>query len=158
MYKIISFSSALLLPIIVSLLTFGNVTLINNVSKFLIENTVTIIGIILSVNCATSLGVFNIFLERAEENPDFMKYFNDVKREIRHNLTLLITLFFISIIFILLEKAGICILLEKASIEAKYFFLVSNFVLISSLILSAFALWELVCFYGLGIPPNIRKD
>ena len=97
MYKIISFSSALLLPIIVSLLTFGNVNLINSVNKFLIENTITIIGIILSVNCATALGVFNMFLDRAEQNKIYMKYLILIKTEIKHNLTLLVALFLFSI-------------------------------------------------------------
>ena len=149
MYKIISFSSALLLPIIVSLLTFGNVNLINSVNKFLIENTITIIGIILSVNCATALGVFNMFLDRAEQNKIYMKYLILIKTEIKHNLTLLVALFLFSILLIMLEKCGI---------ENQYFMMFVNFTMIFNLILSGFALWEIVCFYGFGIPPNIADN
>ncbi|AUR52538.1 hypothetical protein [Aquella oligotrophica] len=146
MYKIISFTSALLLPIIVSVLTFRNVNLINSTNKFLIENTITIIGIILSVNCATALGVFNMFLDRAEKNKIYIKYLIPIKMQIKHNLTLLVVLFFLTILLIMLEKSGI---------ENQYFVMCVNAILIFNLILSGFALWEIVCFYGFGIPPNI---
>lgn len=149
MYKIISFSSALLLPIIVLLLTFSNVSLINEVNKFLIENTITIMGIILSVNCATALGVFNMFLDRAERNEIYIKYLIPIKTEIKHNLTLLVALFFFSILLIMLEKCGV---------ENQYFIMCVNAILIFNLILSGFALWEIVCFYGFGITPDIAEN
>ena len=49
-------------------------------------------------------------------------------------------------------------MLEKCGIENQYFMMFVNFTMIFNLILSGFALWEIVCFYGFGIPPNIADN
>jgi hypothetical protein len=120
------------------------------VNKFLVNNTFVLLGLILTINGAIGVQIYSMLLDRVERNKIFFKNYQDIKKELKDNLTCLIGLFFIVIILVLINIAW--------SSKPYLFTVITNFIFIYTLVFAAFLLWEMVCYYGLSIPPTTNKD
>lgn len=129
----------------------------DKLNDFLITNVITALSIILSINCslATILHFeYNRQIEKIIERVDLTKYskedigaiYDNSKREIKHNIVLLITIFALSML---------CIFFQKVLSDQKVISYVVDGLITYFLMISSIAFYEITCNGSLKVKPLI---
>ena len=117
--------------------------------SFIDKNAINLIGIMLSINCA-SIANLHIKLVDQEEKIDEGEFFAKTKKEIKHNAIFSIITFFIAIISMFVDN----ILVEKKVICNFY---ISDGIIMSVFLLQIYAIYETTVKFILNIKPLLSK-
>ncbi len=111
--------------------------------NFLIKDSITIMGVMLSINCASASNIHLKLIEQEEKINELA--YTKTKKEIKDNIIFCIISFFVVIVFMFLDSA----------IKYENFKYLTDAVIMSCFLLQIYAVYEITVRFILNLSPLI---
>lgn len=122
------------------------------IHNFIELQSVTIMGVILAINCASASSIYLKIIEQEEKVNDDTIY-KETKTQIRHNIVFLVVSFVVAI-----ATMFICSILKSCGLNAENICLGSDTVVLTIFNLYIYALYELTVRIVFKIPSLTTKE